>query len=127
MSVPPPMLAVPPPSMQSVDQIGSTSIVQQSTNIAPIGANIVSQSTATMVTATPVQTIAPHQNQPQIIQQQTILTPGGNMVLPSIQQPVNLNVPPPNQLIPMKTSHIVPPPVPVHLTFIDLHAYILIR
>lgn len=62
MSVPPPMLAVPPPSMQSVDQLGAvtTPIVQQST--------IVSQSTPTMVTS--VQAIAaPPQNQPQIIQQ----------------------------------------------------------
>lgn len=104
MSVPPPMLAVPPPSMQSVDQIGN---VQQSPNI-------VSQSTPTMVTATPVQ------NQSQIIQQQ-ILTPAGNMVMPSIQQStaVNLNVPPPTNLIPMKTGHIVPPltqpPPPIQL------------
>lgn len=107
MSVPPPMLAVPPPSMQSVEQIGPVPapIVQQS--------NIVSQSTPTMVTATTVQTIAP-QNPPQIIQQQ-ILTTGGNMV---IQQPVqtatlptNLNVPPPTNIIPMKSGHIVPPPV----------------
>lgn len=75
MSVPPPMLAVPPvngfnvppPSMQSLDQInGAPTIVQQSTTI-------VTQSTPTMgipsITATPVQTIAPPQNQPQIIQQ----------------------------------------------------------
>lgn len=109
MSVPPPMLAVPPPSMQSVEQIGTvtTPIVQS--------ANIVSQA-PTMVTATPVQTIAP-QNQPQIIQQ-TILTPGGNMVIQ--QQPVqqsvmgnvtNLNVPPPTNLIPMKPGIVPPPPV----------------
>lgn len=112
MSVPPPMLAVPPPSMQSVEQIGTvTTPIVQSTNI-------VSQA-PTMVTATPVQSIAP-QNQPQIIQQ-TILTPGGNMVIQ--QQPVqqqvmgnvtNLNVPPPTNLIPMKPG-IVPPP-PVQLT-----------
>lgn len=104
MSVPPPMLAVPPPSIQSVEQIGTvTTPIVQSTNL-------VSQA-STMVTATPVQTIAP-QNQPQIIQQ-TILTPSGNMVIQ--QQPVqqsvmgnvtNLNVPPPTNLIPMK-----PPPV----------------
>lgn len=99
MSVPPPMLAVPPPSMQSVEQINvgtvTTPIVQST--------NIVSQAPA-MVTATPVQTIAAPQNQPQIIQQ-TILTPGGNMAV--IQQPVtNLNVPPPTNLLPIK-----PPPV----------------
>lgn len=101
MSVPPPMLAVPPPSMQNVDQISTVNapIVQQT--------NIVTQNTPTMVTATPVQTIASH-NQPQIIQQQ-ILTPGTQMV---IQQqtslPANLNVPPPTNLIPMKQGHIVP-------------------
>lgn len=101
MSVPPPMLAVPPPSMQNVDQISTVNapIVQQT--------NIVTQNTPTMVTATPVQTIASH-NQPQIIQQQ-ILAPGTQMV---IQQqtslPANLNVPPPTNLIPMKQGHIVP-------------------
>lgn len=115
MSVPPPMLAVPPPSIQGLEQIGSvtTPIVQQS-------ANIVSQSTQTMVTATPVQTIATP-NQSQIIQQQTILTPGGNMV---IQQPVhqtNLNVPPPPtnlMKLQMKPGHIVTaaPPPPVQLS-----------
>lgn len=100
MSVPPPMLAVPPPSIQNVEQITTVSagLVQQ--------ANIVTQNTPTMVTATPVQTIA-SQGQ-QIIQQQIL---PGNMV---IQQPVqtslptNLNVPPPTNLIPMKQGHIVP-------------------
>lgn len=109
MSVPPPMLAVPPPSMQSVEQIGTvTTPMVQSTNI-------VSQA-QTMVTAAPVQTIA-QQNQPQIIQQ-TILTPTGNMMIQ--QQPVqqsvmgnvtNLNVPPPTNLIPMKPGIVPPPPV----------------
>lgn len=100
MSVPPPMLAVPPPSMQNVDQISTVNapIVQQT--------NIVTQNTPTMVTATPVQTIASH-NQPQIIQQQIL--PGTQMV---IQQqtnlPANLNVPPPTNMIPMKQGHIVP-------------------
>lgn len=101
MSVPPPMLAVPPPSMQTVDQISTVNgpIVQQT--------NIVTQNTSTMVTATPIQTIASH-NQPQLIQQQIL---SGNMV---IQQPVqtnlptNLNVPPPTSIIPMKQGHIVP-------------------
>lgn len=95
------MLAVPPPSMQNVDQMNTVnaSIQQQS--------NIVTQNTPTMVTATPVQTVASH-SQPQIIQQQII---PANMV---IQQPVqttlptNLNVPPPTNLIPMKQTHIVP-------------------
>lgn len=89
------MLAVPPPSMQNVEQISAVS------------APLVTQNTPTMVTATPVQTIAQH-NQPQIIQQQILPS---NMV---IQQPVqtslptNLNVPPPTSLIPMKSGHIVP-------------------
>lgn len=99
MSVPPPMLAVPPPSIQNVEQITTVSagLVQQ--------ANIVTQNTPTMVTATPVQTVA---SQGQIIQQQIL---PGNMV---IQQPVqtslptNLNVPPPTNIIPMKQGHIVP-------------------
>lgn len=93
------MLAVPPPSIQSVDQMTTVnqSMVQQT--------NIVTQNTPTIVTATPVQTVATH-NQPQIIQQQIL---PGNMV---IQQPVqtslqtNLNVPPPSSI--MKSGHIVP-------------------
>lgn len=108
MSVPPPMLAVPPPSMQSVEQITTVnpSLVQQT--------NIVSQNTPTMVTATPVQTVATH-SQPQIIQQQIL---PGNMV---IQQPVqtslqtNLNVPPPSGimkpgLVPSQVQLSQPPP-----------------
>lgn len=101
MSVPPPMLAVPPPSMQSVEQISTANapIVQQS--------NIVTQHTQTMVTATPVQTIAPH-GQPQIIQQQIL--PGNMVIQQQVQTtlPTNLNVPPPSGLIPMKQGHIVP-------------------
>lgn len=95
MSVPPPMLAVPPPSIQNVEHITTVNASM----------NIVSQNTPTMVTATPVQTIA-SQNQPQIIQQQIL---SGNMV---IQQPMqtslqtNLNVPPPTTIIPMKQGHI---------------------
>lgn len=75
MSVPPPMLAVPPPSIQSVEQLTTVnpSLVQQT--------NIVTQNTPTIVTTTPVQTVASH-SQPQIIQQQIL---SGNM---AIQQPV---------------------------------------
>lgn len=102
------MLAVPPPSIQSVEQITTVnpSLVQQT--------NIVTQNTPTMVTATPVQTVATH-SQPQIIQQQIL---PGNMV---IQQPVptslqtNLNVPPPSSiikpgLVPSQVQLSQPPP-----------------
>lgn len=116
MSVPPPMLAVPPPSMQNVEQITTVnaSMVQPT--------NIVSQNTPTMVTATPVQTIA-QQNQPQIIQQQIL--PGNMVIQQSVQTglPTNLNVPPPTNMIPMKQGHIVPsqvqlsqPPPNIQLT-----------
>lgn len=96
MSVPPPMLAVPPPSIQSVEQITTVnpSLVQQ----------VVTQNIPTMVTATPVQTV---HSQPQIIQQQIL---SGNMIIH--HQPVqtslqtNLNVPPPSSI--MKQGHIVP-------------------
>lgn len=101
MSVPPPMLAVPPPSMQNVDQISTVNapIVHQS--------NIVTQNTPTMVTASPVQTIA-SQGQPQLIQQQIL--PGNMVIQQQVQTtlPTNLNVPPPTNLIPMKSGHIVP-------------------
>lgn len=92
---PPPMLAIPPPSIQNVDQITTvtTPLVQQS--------NIISQNTTTMVTATPVQSIA---GQPQIIQQQIL----PNMVIQQTNLPTNLNVPPPTNIIPMKQGHIVP-------------------
>lgn len=98
MSVPPPMLAVPPPSMQNVDQIGTVNVQQTS---------IVTQNAPTMVTATPVQTIASH-NLPQIIQQQII--PSSMVIQQPVQTslPTNLNVPPPTSLIPMKAGHIVP-------------------
>lgn len=108
MSVPPPMLAVPPPSIQSVEQITTVnpSLVQQS--------NIVTQNSPTIVTATPVQTVAAH-SQPQIMQQQIL---SGNMV---IQQSVptslqtNLNVPPPSSiikpgLVPSQVQLSQPPP-----------------
>lgn len=95
------MLAIPPPSIQNVEQITTVNapLLQHS--------NIISQNTTTMVTATPVQSIA---GQTQIIQQQIL----PNMV---IQQPVqtslptNLNVPPPTSIMPMKQGHIVPPQV----------------
>lgn len=95
MSVPPPQLAVPPPSMQNVEQITTVNapMVQHS--------NVVTQNTPTMVSTT-----THMHTQPQIIHQQII---PGNMV---IQQPVqtslstNLNVPPPASII--KQSHIVP-------------------
>lgn len=93
------MLAVPPPSIQNVDHITTVSapLVQQHTNI-------VSQNTTTMVTTTPVQTIA-SQNQPQIIQHQIL---PGNMVMQT-SLPTNLNVPPPTtSIISMKQGHIVP-------------------
>lgn len=109
MSVPPPMLAIPPPSQITTV---NPSLVQQ--------ANIVTQNTPTMVTSTPVQTVSAH-SQPQIIQQQIL---SGNMVIH--HQPVqttlqtNLNVPPPSSII--KQGHIVPsqvqlsqPPPNIHL------------
>lgn len=109
MSVPPPMLKFPPPSMQNVEQISTVTapIVQQS--------NIVTQNTPTMVTATPVQTVtaaAPPHNQPQIIQQQII--PGNMVIQQPVQQtglPTNLNVPPPPPNMSIKQGHIVPSPV----------------
>lgn len=90
------MLAVPPPSIQSVEQITTVnpSLVQQT--------NIVTQNTPTIVTATPVQTVASH-SQPQIIQQQIL---PGNMVIQQTSLPTNLNVPPPSSII--KQGHIVP-------------------
>lgn len=101
MSVPPPMLAVPPPSIQNVEQMTTVNqpLVQQS--------NIVTQNIPTMVTTTPVQTIASH-SQPQIIQQQML--PGNMVIQQQVQTslPTNLNVPPPTSIISMKQAHIVP-------------------
>lgn len=114
MSVPPPMLAVPPPSIQSVEQMTTVNAPLVQTN------TIVTQNTPTMVTAT--HTVTPH-NQPQLIQQQIL---PGNMIIHQQQVqtslPTNLNVPPPNSIISMKQGHIVPsqvqlsqPPPNIHL------------
>lgn len=96
MSVPPPMLAVPPPSIQNVDQLNTVN--------GPLVTSIVTQNTPTMVTATPVQTVATHNQQ--IIQQQII--PGNMVIQQQTTLPTNLNVPPPTSIIPMKQGHIVP-------------------